>query len=114
MVFLLGTFLNKRTASDPSNQGQRQQPPFYQQQAQQQAQMQVQSRDKQRDDKQRSNWFPENWYSDKGNNSSTNGGVQKEKSYYSSYGDYDHALDQRTKQVYNESHEKNQTNQHYK
>ena len=116
-VFLLGTFLNKRTASINfgigSNQGQQQQPPFYQQQAQQQAQhqaqMQVQSRDKQRD--KQSIWFPENWYSDKGN---TNGGVQKEKSYYSSYGDYDHALDQRTKQVYNESHEKNQTSQHYK
>lgn len=105
MVFILGTFLNKRTASDPSNQGQQQQHPFYQQQAQQQAQTQVQSRDKQRDDKQQSNWFfPET-------NSDQN---QDGKGYYSSYGDYDHALDQRTKQVYNESHEKNQTNQHYK
>jgi hypothetical protein len=115
MVFLLGTFLNKRTASVPStgsgsnsNQGQ-QQPPFYQQRVQQQAQPKVQSQDKQR-----SKWFPENWYPNKGNNGSTTDGVQKEKSYYSSYGEYDHALDQRTKQVYNESHEKNQTNQHYK
>jgi hypothetical protein len=106
-VFLLGTFLNKRTASINfgigSNQGQQQQqqqPPFYQQQAQQQAQMQVQSRDKQS-----SNWFfPET-------NSDQN---QDGKGYYSSYGDYDHALDQRTKQVYNESREKNQTSQHYK
>ena len=109
MVFILGTFLNKRIASinsgTGSNQGQLQHPPFYQQQVQQQAQTQVQSQDKQR-----SNWFPENWYSDKGN---TTDGVQKEKSYYSSYGDYDHALDKRTEQVYNESHEKNQTNQHY-
>ena len=96
MVFLLGTFLNKRTASINSgigsNQGQPQQHPFYQQQAQQQAQTQVQSRDKQQ-----SNWFfPE----------TNNDQNQDNKGYYSSYSDYDRALDNRTKQVYNESHEK--------
>ena len=98
MVFILGTFLNRRTASVPSNQSQQQQHPFYQQQVQQQAQ--VQSREKQ----------PSNWIFPETNNDQNQDG----KGYYSSYGDYDRALDQRTNQVYNESHEKNQTNQHYK
>lgn len=92
MVFLLGTFLNKRTASDPSNQGQ-QQPPFYQQQAQ--AQNQIRSRDKEHTEQSQSHWFfPET------NNDKNHGGG------YSSYSDYDRALDNRTKQAYNESHEK--------
>jgi len=101
MVFILGTFLNRRTASVPSNQSQQQQHPFYQQQVQQQAQQaQIQSREKQ----------PSNWIFPETNNDQNQDG----KGYYSSYGDYDRALDQRTNQVYNESREKNQTNQHYK
>jgi len=33
---------------------------------------------------------------------------------YSSYSDYDHSLDQRTKQLYKESHEGDGKNVHYK
>jgi len=51
-----------------------------------------------------------NWFFPETNSDQNQDG----KGYYSSYGEYDHALDQRTNQVYNESHEKNQTNQHYK
>jgi len=100
MVFILGEFLSKRTASVPSNQQQQQQEhPFYQQQVQ--AQTQGRSRDKK--GTQQSQWFPENWYQTNNDQSQNGGGGS---GYYSSYSDYDHALDQKTNQVYNESHEK--------
>ena len=113
MVFLLGTFLNKRTASDPSsnsgsssNQCQQ----WQQSQASQMNMMQQKSNNSgnvQPPGSEQSHWFLQG----NQNNAGGAGGGSKQ---YSSYGDYDHALDQRTKQVYNESHEKNQTNQHYK
>jgi hypothetical protein len=113
MVFLLGMFLNNRTASDPSSNsgsGSNQWQQWQQSQASQMNMMQQKSNNSgnvQPPGSEQSHWFLQG----NQNNAGGAGGGSKQ---YSSYGDYDHALDQRTKQVYNESHEKNQTNQHYK
>lgn len=95
VVFILGMFLNTRiTPINPNNADQLQKHPFYQQQAQ--AQNQIRSRDKEHAQQSQSHWFfPE-----------TNNDKNQDGGGYSSYSDYDHALDQRTNQVYNESHEK--------
>lgn len=108
MVFILGTFLNKRTASYPgssssSNFG------YNQAQPSQMNMMRQNSNNVQPPGSEQSHWFLQGNQNNTGG--AAGGGGSKQ---YSSYADYDHALDQRTKQVYNESHEKNQTNQHYK
>lgn len=114
MVFLLGTFLNKRTASDPSSNSnqwqQQQQQQHVQSQASQMNMMQqknINSGNVQPPGSEQTHWFLQG----NQNNADGAGGGSKQ---YSSYADYDHALDKRTNQVYNESHEKNQPNQHYK
>lgn len=104
MILMVGTLLNKRTTSVPSSASSS--APFYQQQADAQAaQMQVHDRKRiHAPDSEQTHWFP--------GDSTQSGGTGS--GYYSSYSDYDHALDQRTKQVYNESHENVQKNVHYK
>ncbi len=108
MILMVGSILNKRTTSVPLSTSSSS--PFYQQQVDAETiQMRMQDRDRKRihtpgseQDKwfESNRWFPENHES----------GV----SGYSSYSDYDHALDQRTKQIYNESHENEKKNVHYK
>jgi hypothetical protein len=109
MVFLLGTFLNKRTASINSGSTSGSSSNFGYNQAQQAQPSQMNmmrqnSNNVQPPGSEQTHWFLQ------GNQNNADGGSKQ----YSSYGDYDHALDKRTNQVYNESHEKNQTNQHYK
>ena len=110
MVFLLGTFLNKRTASDPStNSGTNSGYGYNQAQQAQPSQMNMMrqnSNNVQPPGSEQTHWFLQ------GNQNNTNAGGGSKQ--YSSYGDYDGALDQRTNQIYNESHEKNQPTQHYK
>jgi hypothetical protein len=111
MILLVGSFLHKRTTSVPSMPSPSSSP-FYQQQADAQA-AQMQDRDRKRihaPDSEQDKWFePNRWFP--GSSAQSGGGGS---GYYSSYGDYDRALDQRTKQVYNESHENVQKNIHYK
>lgn len=109
MVFLLGMFLNKRTASVPSTGSGSNSNQWQQAQAQpsQMKMMRQNSNNVQPPGSKQTHWF----FQGNQNNTGSTGGGSKQ---YSSYDDYDNALDQRTNQVYNESHEKNQTNQHYK
>jgi len=90
-------------------QGQSQQFLTYQQQAAAQAQAQQPEMQRQR---QRNVQPPgseqTHWFIDNQNQNQNQGG------YYSSYSDYDHALDQRTKQIYNETHkDKGKAQYHY-
>ena len=112
MVFILGTFLNKRTASDSgssssstssssSNFG------YNQAQPSQMNMMRQNSNNVQPPGSEQTHWFIQG----NQNNANAGGGGSKQ---YSSYGDYDSALDQKTNQAYNESHGKNQPNQYYK
>ena len=109
MILMVGTLLNKRTTSVPSSASSS--APFYQQQADAQA-AQMQVRDRKRihaPDSEQDKWFePSPQFAGNRYNADGSGGQ------YSSYSDYDHALDQRTKQAYNESHENVQKNIHYK
>lgn len=114
MVFILGTFLNKRTASYPgssssstssssSNFG------YNQAQPSQMNMMRQNSNNVQPPGSEQTQWFLQGNQNNTGGAAGSGGSKQ-----YSSYGDYDGALDQRTNQIYNESHEKNQPTQHYK
>ena len=95
MVLMVGTILNKLTTSVPSMPSS--EAPFYQQQVDAQAaQMRVRA-----PGSEQTHWF--------GNQYNADG-----SDYYSSYSDYDHALDQRTKQAYKESREGDGKNVHYK
>jgi hypothetical protein len=116
MIFMIGTLLNKRTTSVPllplSSSSSS---PFYQQQVDAQSQAsQMQVRDRKRihtPGSEQDKWFePNRWFPM--NSSETGGGGSG--GYYSSYSDYDHALDQRTKQAYKESREGGRKNMHYK
>jgi len=119
MVFLLGTFLNKRTASDSgssssSGSGSGSSSNFGYNQAQQAQPSQMNmmrqnSNNVQPPGSEQTHWFLQGNQNNTGG--AAGGGGSKQ---YSSYGDYDGALDQRTNQIYNESHEKNQPTQHYK
>lgn len=117
-VFMIGSMIQKRTTSVPSMTSSSS--PFYQQQSDAQAaamtsrmMMQVQPhmrmrmQDRNRDrihspGSQQDKWF------EPAENATYHGG------YYSSYSDYDHALDERTQQVYDETHENVKKNVHYK
>ena len=79
--------------------------PFYQQQADAQAtQMRVRA-----PGSEQTHWFePSPQFAGNQYNADGSGGQ------YSSYSDYDHALDQRTKQAYKESREGSGKNVHYK
>ena len=114
MVFILGTFLNKRTASYPgssssSNFGYNQAQQAQQAQPSQMNMMRQNSNNVQPPGSEQTHWFLQGNQNNMGGAAGSGGNKQ-----YSSYGDYDSALDQRTNQIYNESHEKNQPTQHYK
>ena len=117
MVFMVGTLLNKRTTSVPSmasSASSASTPPFYQQQVDAQAQaarMQRQDRDNDASPpgSEQTHWFkPSPQFAGNRYNADGSGGQ------YSSYSDYDHSLDQRTEQIYKESHEGDKKNVHYK
>ena len=117
MVFMVGTLLNKRTTSVPSMVSMASSAstsPFYQQQVDAQAQtarMQRQDRDNDASPpgSEQTHWFkPSPQFAGNRYNADGSGGQ------YSSYSDYDHALDQRTEQIYKESHEGDKKNVHYK
>ena len=124
MVFMVGTLLNKRTTSVPSMASMASSAssvpsmastsPFYQQQVDAQAQtarMQRQDRDNDASPpgSEQTHWFkPSPQFAGNRYNADGSGGQ------YSSYSDYDHALDQRTEQIYKESHEGDKKNVHYK
>lgn len=103
MILMVGTLLNKRTTSIPSMPSS--EAPFYQQQADAQAaQMRVRA-----PGSEQTHWFePSPHFAGNRYNADGSGGQ------YSSYSDYDHALDQRTKQAYKESREGSGKNVHYK
>ena len=105
MILMVGTLLNKRTTSMPSMPSSPSSSPFYQQQADAQAtQMRVRA-----PGSEQTHWFePSPQFAGNQYNADGSGGQ------YSSYSDYDHALDQRTKQAYKESREGSGKNVHYK
>lgn len=112
-VFMVGSLLNNRTTSVPPPTSSSASP-FYQQQVEAQAaQMQMQQppsqmRMRRQDDQnnvappgsEQTHWFsPSPQFAGNRYNADGSGGQ------YSSYSDYDHSLDQRTKQAYKESRE---------
>jgi hypothetical protein len=113
LVFMVGTLLNKRTTSMPSMPPSSSSP-FYQQQVDAQtAHMRMQDRDRKRihaPGSEQTHWFEQSpEFAGNRYNADGTGGQ------YSSYSDYDHALDQRTKQAYKESREGDGgKNVHYK
>jgi hypothetical protein len=116
VVSVMGQIVSRRTTntsgsgSNPNQmgQGQGQQQPYYtyqQQAAAQQPRMQKQQSDNGNvapPGSEQTHWFQGN------QNKAGN-----EKSYYSSYGDYDHALDDRTKQIDKESKEQGGKGQYH-
>jgi hypothetical protein len=106
MIFMIGSIMKKRTTSVPSIASSSS--PFYQQQDQNRQRKRIRVPGSEQD-----KWFqwPNRWFPERSSDSShsTSGG-----GYYPSYNDYDHALDQRTKQVYDETHENVKRNIHYK
>lgn len=106
MIFMVGTLLNKRTTSVPSIASSASSSPFYQQQVDahaQAARMQRQDRDNNAPPpgSEQTHWFtPSPQFTGNRYNADGSGGQ------YSSYSDYDHSLNQRTEQIYNESHER--------
>lgn len=118
-VFIIGSIMNKRTTAVPSINTSSSSP-FYQQQVDAQSnQMQMSEQQDQNRQRKRihasgsaqDKWFePNRWFPGNYSDSSQSGG----SGYYSSYSDYDRALDQRTKQVYDETHENVKKNIHYK
>jgi len=106
-VFMVGSLLNNKTTSVPPTSSSAS--PFYQQQVE--AQMQQppsQMRMRRQDDQnnvappgsEQTHWFEQSpQFAGNQYNADGSGGQ------YSSYADYDHALDQRTKQAYKESRE---------
>ena len=111
MVFMVGTLMNQRTTSVPSTASPSSLP-FYQQQVDAQAaQMRRQDSDNNvaPPGSDQTHWFsPSPQFTGNQYNADGSGGQ------YSSYSDYDHSLDQRTKQAYKESREGNGKNVHYK
>ena len=105
MVLMIGNLMNKRTTSVPSMPPPPSSSPFYQQQADAQAaQMRVRA-----PGSEQTQWFsPSPQFAGNRYNADGSGGQ------YSSYSDYDHALDQRTKQAYKESREGGGKNVNYK
>lgn len=105
MVFMVGILLNKRTTSVPSLPSSSSSP-FYQHQADAETrQMRMQGRDRKRihvPGSEQDKWF-EPKPNFPGNSSELGGSGSGSGGSYSSYSDYDHALDERMKQVYNES-----------
>lgn len=114
LVFMVGTFLNKRTTSVPSMPSSSSSSPFYQQQADAETrQMKMQYQQQQGNvapqGSEQDKWFePSPQFAGIQYNADGSGGQ------YSSYADYDHSLDQRTKQAYKESREGDGKNVHYK
>jgi hypothetical protein len=120
MVFMVGTLLNKRTTSVPSTPSSpSSSSPFYQQQVDAQAAKQLPMRMRMRQDRgnnvappgsEQTHWFEQSpEFAGNRYNADGSGGQ------YSSYSDYDHSLDQRTKQAYKESREGDYgKNVHYK
>ena len=111
MVFMVGTLMNQRTTSVPSTASPSSLP-FYQQQVDAQAaQMRRQDGDNNvaPPGSDQTHWFsPSPQFAGNQYNADGSGGQ------YSSYSDYDHSLDQRTKQAYKESREGDGKNVHYK
>jgi len=115
MIFVIGTLLNKRTTSVPLLASSSSSP-FYQQQVDAQSQQPpVRMRRQDRDSNvappgsEQTYWFsPSPQFAGNRYNADGTGGQ------YSSYSDYDSALDQRTKQAYKESREGGGKNMHYK
>ena len=111
MVFMVGTLMNQRTTSVPSTASPSSLP-FYQQQVDAQAaEMRRQDGDNNvaPPGSEQDKWFsPSPQFTGNQYNADGSGGQ------YSSYSDYDHSLDQRTKQAYKESREGNGKNVHYK
>ena len=115
MVFMIGSMIKKRTTSVPSMapSASASSSPFYQQQVDAQAaqmqqphmRMRIQDRDRDPPGSKQDKWFEP---------SGNAGNAQYGAGYYSSYSDYDHALDERTQQVYDETHENVKKNVHYK
>lgn len=113
MVFIIGSILNKRTTSVPLLASSSSSP-FYQQQVDAQAQQPpVRMRRQDRDSNvappgsEQTHWFsPSPQFAGNRYNADGTGGQ------YSSYSDYDSALDLRTQQLYNESHENVKKNVH--
>lgn len=105
MILMIGTLLNKRTTFIPPSMTYPSSSPFYQQQADAQA-TQMRDRDRKRihaPGSEQTHWFePSPQFA--GNSTQSDGSGS---GYYSSYGDYDHSLDQRTKQAYKEGGGKN-------
>lgn len=112
MIFMVGTLLNKRTTSIPSIASSASTSPFYQQQVDAQAQQQQQQQQQppaRPPGSEQSHWFtPSPQFAGNRYNADGSGGR------YSSYSDYDHALDQRIEQIYKESHEGDKKGVHYK
>lgn len=124
-IFIVGSVVNRRTTSVPITSSSSSSSPFYQQQvdaqsqASQMQQMQQPVRIRMRRQDGDSNvpppgseqdiWFlPSPQFAGNRYNADGSGGQ------YSSYADYDHSLDQRTKQEYDETHENVKKNVHYK
>ena len=92
MVFMIGSMIKKRTTSVPSMAPSQMMP----QMQQPHMRMRMQDRDRRRIHSPGSE--QDKWFEPSGN-ATYDGG------YYSSYSNYDHALDERTQQVYDETHE---------
>ena len=108
-VFMVGSGLNNKTTSVPPSASSAS--PFYQQQADSQAsQMRRQDQNNvQPPGSEQTHWFAQSpQFAGNQYNADGSGGQ------YSSYADYDHALDQKTKQAYKESREGSGKNVHYK
>lgn len=111
-IFIVGSVINRRTTSIPSMAASSS--PFYQQQVDAQAasmsshmRMRIQDRDRDRDRVHPPGSEQDKWFEPAGN-ATYDGG------YYSSYSDYDRALDEKTQQVYDETHKGDKKNVHYK
>jgi hypothetical protein len=115
VVSVLGQFINNHTTNmsgsgaNPNQMGQGQQQPYYTYQQQAAAQQPRMQKQKQQgnDDVAPPGSEQIHWFQGNQNNAGN------EKSYYSSYGDYDHALDDRTKQIDKESKEQGGKGQYH-
>jgi hypothetical protein len=123
-VFMIGSMVKKRTTSIPSMASSVSSSPFYQHQVDAQAasmssqmmaqmqqphmrmRMQDRDRDRDRDRVHSPGSHQDKWFEPAGK-ATYDGG------YYSSYSDYDRALDERTQQVYDETHENVKKNVNY-
>ena len=123
IILMIGSILNKRTTSIPSMASSTSSSPFYQQQVDAQAlsmssqmmtqmqqphmRMRMQDRNRDRDRVHPPGSEQDKWFEPAGN-ATYDGG------YYSSYSDYDRALDEKTQQVYDETHKGDEKNVNYK